>query len=238
MPGGPEPVATRCTTSTSTCHPEGGWAIVGPSGSGKSTLLAGLLRFCPTTGDVRLGAVQLDAVPEETLRRTVGLAAADAHIFDSTLAANLRLAKPDAPDGELRSALGRAGLLGWAWSLPRGLDTPVGEHGRNLSGGQRQRLALARALLADVPVLLCDEPDASFDPANADRLVADLLAAAGDRGVVIVTHRLSSVAGVDEVLVLDGGRVTARGNHAELMATPGWYRQRLHDHADATIAAA
>lgn len=185
-------------------------AIVGPSGSGKSTLLAALLRFCPATGVIEIGGTPLAAVPESTLRRTVGLAAADAHIFDSTIAANVRLARPDAADTALRYALRRAGLLAWVDSLPRGLETPVGEHGRNLSGGQRQRLALARALLADVPVLLCDEPDASLDVATADRLIADLLTAAEDRTVVIVSHRPESLAGVDEVLELDGGRVVER----------------------------
>jgi ATP-binding cassette subfamily C protein CydCD len=184
-------------------------ALVGASGSGKSTLLAALLRLCPATGEVTLGGVALPEVPEPALRRTIGLAAADAHVFDSTLAANLRLADPDATDDELWAGLDRARLRDWAESLPRGLATPVGEHGRNLSGGQRQRLALARALLADVPVLLCDEPDASLDPALADRLVADLLAAAGDRTVVIVTHTRLRLS-VDQVVVLDGGRVVER----------------------------
>lgn len=185
-------------------------AILGPSGSGKSTLLAALLRFCPASGVIEVGGVPLDTVAEPTLRGLIGLAAADAHVFDSTIAANLRVARPDATDAELWSALGRAGLLEWVESLPRGLSTPVGEHGRNLSGGQRQRLALARALLADVPVLLCDEPDAALDPALADQLVADLLAAAGDRTVVIVTHRPASITAVDETIVLDGGQVVER----------------------------
>lgn len=201
-------------------------AVVGPSGSGKSTLLASLLRFCPSGGDVRIGGVPLEEIPEEHLRPLIGLAAADAHVFDSTLAANLTLARPDATEADLWRVLTRAGLRDWVLTLPRGLDTPVGEHGRNLSGGQRQRLALARALLADVPVLLCDEPDASLDPALADRLVGDLLAAAGDRTVVVVTHRLASVDGVDEIVVVEDGRVTARGTHDDLVARPGWYRDR------------
>lgn len=201
-------------------------AVVGPSGSGKSTLLASLLRFCPVSGEITLGGAPLGAVSDETLRRTVGLAAADAHVFDSTLAANLRLARPAASDHELLKVLDRAGLLEWVLALPRRLETPVGEHGRNLSGGQRQRLALARALLADVPVLLCDEPDASLDPALAARLTADLLAAAGDRSVLLVTHRLEGVTGLDEILVLQDGRVTQRGTHDELIALPGWYRER------------
>ena len=147
-------------------------ALVGPSGAGKSTLLAVLLRFCPYTGDIRLGGLPLIEVPEQTLRATIGLAAADAHsiLDDSTIEANLRLARLAAARGELSQALARAGLWEWVKTLPRGLQTPVGEHGHRLSGGQRQRLALARALLADVPVLLCDEPDAHLDPILADHL--------------------------------------------------------------------
>ena len=181
-------------------------ALVGPSGAGKSTLLAVLLRFCPYTGDIRLGGVPLMEVPEQTLRATVGLAAADAHIFDSTIEANLRLARPAAAPGELSQALARAGLWEWAKTLPRGLQTPVGEHGHRLSGGQRQRLALARALLADVPVLLCDEPDAHLDPILADHLLRDLLTVAEDRSLVVVTHRPSGLEAFDEVVTLDRGR--------------------------------
>lgn len=189
--------------------PGGRLAVVGPNGSGKSTLLSCLLRMCPYTGTVTMGGVPLADVPEPVLRRSIGLVASDAHLFDSTLEANLRLARPDATDEQLRSALERAGLGQWTASLPRGLATGVGEHGRQLSGGQRQRVALARALLADFPILLCDEPDSSLDPALADRLVADLLAAAGDRTVVIVTHQLDRVSGIEQVLTLDTGRVTA-----------------------------
>lgn len=182
-------------------------AIVGPSGSGKSTLLAALLRFCPYRGDIHLGGVALGEVDEQTLRATIGLAASDAHIFDSTLAANLRLARPAATVEQMRSALDRAGVLDWVESLPKGLDTLVGEHGRSISGGQRQRLAFARALLADVPVLLCDEPDASLEPALAERILADLLRAADGRSIVVVTHRLAGLGSVDEILLMDGGRL-------------------------------
>ncbi len=181
-------------------------ALVGPSGAGKSTLLAVLLRFCPYTGDVRVGGVPLAQVPEQTLRATIGLAAADAHIFDSTVEANLRLAKSTASPSELSQVLARAGLSDWVETLPRGLQTPVGEHGQRLSGGQRQRLALARALLADVPVLLCDEPDAHLEPILADQLLRDLLTAGEDRSLVVVTHRLSGLEAFDEVVTLDRGR--------------------------------
>ncbi len=119
-------------------------AVVGPSGSGKTTLAMVLLRFLdPTAGRVTLGGTNLTALDSDAVRQIIGLCAQDAHIFDSTLEANLRLARPGATAGELRDALGRARLLDWVNSLPAGLATPVGEHGAQLPGGQHQRLALA-----------------------------------------------------------------------------------------------
>lgn len=194
-------------------------AIMGPSGAGKSTLLAALLGLCVTTGNIELGGVPLAAVPEDRLRRTIGLASPDTHVFDSTIEANLRLARPEATEVEIRSALHKAGLLEWVVSQPRGLATSVGEHGHSLSGGQRQRLALARALLADLPILLCDEPDASLDPQLANRLVADLLATEGDRTVVVVTHQPALVRGVDQILLVEGGRLRVQGLTDEVLAT-------------------
>jgi ABC-type bacteriocin/lantibiotic exporter with double-glycine peptidase domain len=108
-------------------------------------------------------------------------------------------------------------------SLPRGLDTPVGEHGGQLSGGQRQRLALARAVLANLPVVVLDEPTEHVEEACADELTADLLAATTGRTTVLVTHRLSGLADLDEIVVLVAGQVVQRGTHAELIAGPGWY---------------
>ena len=119
----------------------------------------------------------------------IGVCEQDAHVFDSTLEANLRLAKPYATQAELRYALARARLLAWTDSLPLGLATPVGEHGARLSGGQRQRLALARVLLADFPVVILDEPAEHLDEATADELTGDLLAAVAGRTVLLITHR-------------------------------------------------
>ncbi|CAM5606979.1 ABC transporter [Streptomyces badius] len=151
---------------------------MGPSGSGKTTLAQVLLRFLDaSSGTYRLGGVAASALDSDTVRRSVGLCAQDAHVFDSTIRENLRLARPGATDAELRDALSRARLLDWVGALPKGLDTAVGEHGDRLSGGQRQRLALARALLADFPVLVLDEPAEHLDLPTADALTADLLAA-------------------------------------------------------------
>ncbi|MFJ1547287.1 thiol reductant ABC exporter subunit CydD [Streptomyces sp. NPDC088246] len=203
-------------------------AVVGPSGSGKTTLAQVLLRFLDAqAGTYRIGGVDASALEGDTVRQFVGLCAQDAHIFDSSIRENLRLARTGATDEELRAALDRARLLDWAEALPDGLDTLVGEHGARLSGGQRQRLALARAILADFPVLVLDEPAEHLDLATADALTADLLAATRGRTTVLITHRLQGLEAVDEVVVLDAGRVVQRGPYAALAAEDGPLRRML-----------
>lgn len=197
-------------------------AVVGRSGSGKTTLAQVLLRFLDArAGTYRIGGVDASALDGDTVRRFVGLCAQDAHVFDSSIRENLRLARTDATDAELRDALGRARLLDWALALPDGLDTLVGEHGARLSGGQRQRLALARALLADFPVLVLDEPAEHLDLPTADALTADLLAATRGRTTVLITHRLEGLDAVDEVVVLEEGSVVQRGPYNVLAAVDG-----------------
>ncbi|MEV0491218.1 thiol reductant ABC exporter subunit CydD [Streptomyces atratus] len=197
-------------------------AVVGPSGSGKTTLAQVLLRFLDArSGTYRIGGVEASALDGDTVRRFVGLCAQDAHVFDSSIRENLRLARTGATDDELRAALAQARLLDWVQALPDGLDTLVGEHGARLSGGQRQRLALARALLADFPVLVLDEPAEHLDLATADVLTADLLTATRGRTTVLITHRLAGLEAVDEVVVMDAGRVVQRGPYTDLATVEG-----------------
>ncbi|MFF4549567.1 thiol reductant ABC exporter subunit CydD [Streptomyces sp. NPDC001435] len=211
-------------------------AVVGPSGSGKTTLAQVLLRFLdPSAGSYTLAGVDAYALDGDDVRRLVGLCAQDAHLFDSSVRENLLLAKKDATEAELRDALARARLLDWADGLPDGLDTLVGEHGARLSGGQRQRLALARALLADFPVLVLDEPAEHLDLPTADALTADLLAATEGRTTLLITHRLAGLDAVDEVIVLDEGRVVQHGPYAELAAVDGPLRTMVEREAEAEL---
>ncbi|MGW3913495.1 thiol reductant ABC exporter subunit CydD [Streptomyces sp. NPDC005070] len=201
-------------------------AVVGTSGAGKTTLAQVLLRFLdPEAGTFTLAGADAFGMEGDTVRRLIGLCAQDAHLFDSTVRENLLLARKDATEAALRDALARARLLDWVDGLPDGLDTPIGEHGARLSGGQRQRLALARALLADFPVLVLDEPAEHLDLPTADALTADLLAATEGRTTLLITHRLAGLDAVDEVIVLARGRVVQRGSFAELSAVEGPLRE-------------
>ena len=186
--------------------------VVGGSGAGKSTLLrllSGQLRA--TTGVAYVGGVATAGLPASSLSSRVVLAEQEAHLFETSVADNLRLARPAATDQELVDAARAAGLSPWLSSLPEGLLTRVGERGSRVSGGERKRLSVARALLSEAPVLLLDEPTEGLDPVAADALLATLLATRGSRTLVVVTHRHQMLERFDEVLVLDAGRIVQRG---------------------------
>jgi ATP-binding cassette subfamily C protein CydC len=210
MPGGRHTLRLEGVSARTVLHdvdltlePGDRVALVGPSGSGKSTIAELLVRFLdPAAGRVTLNGVDLRRLDPDEIRRIVGYLPEDAYLFDSTIAANLRIGRPDATDEELRDALGRARILDWIDHLPDGLDTLIGEHGTAVSGGQRRRLALARALLADFEVLILDEPTEHLDDETATALTRDLLHVAGDRTVLFITHRGGIAADVDRVVEL------------------------------------
>jgi ABC-type multidrug transport system fused ATPase/permease subunit len=181
-------------------------ALVGPSGAGKTTVVNLLLRFLdPEGGRVTLGGRDLREYRQEDVRRALAVAGQDSHLFSTTIRENVRLGRTDATDDEIEDALGRARILDWVRSLPDGWDTLVGEEGRELSGGQRQRLVVARALVAEAPVLVLDEPTAHLDASTAERLIDDVLDAAEDRAVLLITHRSEGLDRTDEVVALPRG---------------------------------
>ena len=201
-------------------------ALVGPSGAGKSTVASVLLRFCDLAGGTAtLGGADLARYRADDVRTLIGGCVQDPHLFDTTIAENIRLARPGAQQADLDEAAARARLAAWIGSLPQGWDTPVGAHGAAVSGGERQRIALARALLADPALLILDEPTAHLDPQTRAGLTADLLAATRGRATLLITHDLAGLDQVDEIVVLDEGMVAGRGSHAALLRDCPLYRQ-------------
>lgn len=214
-------------------------AIVGRSGIGKSTLLytlAGLIP--PRGGSLTLGGIDITALPRPTLSEKIVMTAEDAHIFATTALENIRVARANVGSVEAEKLLQEAGMGPWLQAAPDGLNTQLGMDGAALSGGERRRILLARALATPAQLLALDEPGEHLDGALADQLVSDLLATgkSGERGVLLVTHRLSALDGADEVIVLgkldsenEEGvtHITARGTHASLVETNPTYRWNL-----------
>jgi thiol reductant ABC exporter CydC subunit len=207
--------------------PQGGrTAIVGPSGAGKTSVANILLRFWEyEKGEVLLGGRDLRGYAQELLRQRIGVVSQDTYLFNATIRENLLLARPKADENALIEAAQAAQIHAFIERLPQGYDTWVGEHGLKLSGGERQRLGLARIFLKNPSLLILDEPTANLD-SRTEREIMDALAEAmAGRSVMLITHRLVGLEAMDEIIVLDRGRVVERDRHAALLAQHGLYHQ-------------
>ena len=212
-------------------------ALVGPSGAGKTTISA----LLPRLYDVTTGAIEIDGhdirdLTLESLRGAIGVVMQDAHLFHETIAENLRYAKNDATEDEMRIACESAQIWDLINSLPNGLDTMVGERGHRLSGGEKQRLAIARLLLKSPAVVILDEATAHLDSENEALVQAALQSALKGRTSIVIAHRLSTVRDADQILVLEKGQIVERGKHDELVARAGLYAD-LYNRQDLTGAA-
>lgn len=205
--------------------PQGGkLAIVGASGAGKSTLVNLLMRFWDyDEGSITLGGQELRCMRQDDVRAQFAVVRQDTHLFSGTIRDNLLLARPDASEQDLIAAAQQAQLDTFIRSLPQGYDTWIGEQGLALSGGERQRLAIARAVLKNAPILVLDEATANLDAVTEQAVMAAITHAMRDRTTLMITHRLVGLEDVDEILVLDAGRVVERGRHADLLAREGVY---------------
>jgi ATP-binding cassette, subfamily C, bacterial CydCD len=204
-------------------------AIVGPSGSGKSTISNLLLRFWDyELGEIMLGGQSLKALNPDEVRKRFALVSQNGYFFNTTIRENLRLARRFATQKEIESAARAAQIHEFVAGLPKGYDTLIGEQGLRLSGGERQRLAIARALLKDAPILIFDEPTANLDPQTEKQVLDTLFATMPGKTSLLITHRLIGLENVDEILVMDKGRIVEHGTHGELLMQRGLYR-RLWD---------
>ncbi|MGZ9163639.1 MAG: thiol reductant ABC exporter subunit CydD [Anaerolineales bacterium] len=210
---------------TFTVPPGRSMAIVGPSGAGKSTIANLLLRYWEyESGEIALGGESLRVLNQDEVRKRCALVSQNSHFFNTSIRENLRLARPSMSREEMESAARAAQIHEFIAGLPKGYDTLIGEQGLRLSGGERQRLAIARALLKDAPVLIFDEPTANLDPLTERELLTTLFEIMRGKTSLLITHRLVGLENIDEILVMEHGKIAERGNHYSLLAQDGPYR--------------
>mgnify|MGYP003258262315 FL=1 len=203
-------------------------ALVGPSGSGKSTCARLAARLWDVTeGTIRVGGVDISTVDPEALLTDYSMVFQDVVLFDDTVMENIRLGKRGATDQEVRAAVEAANCGEFIRRLPQGYDTPIGENGAKLSGGERQRISIARALLKNAPIVLLDEATASLDVENETKVQGALSRLLAGKTVLVIAHRMRTVAGADHIVVLENGRVAEQGTPAELMGKGGLYRRMV-----------
>ena len=201
-------------------------AIVGPSGAGKSTLANLLFRFWEyELGEIRLGGESLKFLNQDEVRKRCALVSQNSYFFNTSIRENLRLARPKVTPDEMEAALRSAHVYEFVTNLAKGYDTFIGEQGLRLSGGERQRLAIARALLKDAPILILDEPTANLDPITEKQVLDTLFEVMRGKTSLLITHRLVGLENVDEILVMDHGRIVERGKHRHLLAHEGLYHR-------------
>ena len=199
-------------------------AFVGSSGVGKSTLLNLLPRFYdPTGGAILLDGHDLRSLTVADLRKHVALVLQENPLLPATVAENIAYGRPDANEAEIRKYAVMAGAADFIDAMPEEFDTMLNENATNLSGGQRQRIAIARALITEAPVIILDEPTSALDPQNEQMITETLRDLKRQRTIIIVSHRLSTVADCDLIYVMDGGRIVEQGTHDELLARRGLY---------------
>ncbi|HET9437239.1 MAG TPA: ATP-binding cassette domain-containing protein, partial [Gaiellaceae bacterium] len=205
-------------------------ALIGRTGAGKTTLATLVPRFYDVTaGRVLVDGVDVRELDRRSLRREIGLISQDPFLFSASVRDNIAFGMPDAPQEAVEAAARAAQAHDFILELDRGYDTVVGERGITLSGGQRQRIAIARALLIDPRILVLDDATASVDATTEAKIRAGLRALMRDRTTIIIAHRLSTIALADEIVVLDGGRLVARGTQSELLAESPLFRE-IHEH--------